>query len=395
MENNKALRGNLAFLNLADILQLLGSNGATGTLRIKGRYAQNPGFVYIEKGNPLNASNGNLAGLEALNSLFGWTEGEFDFLSAPVQVERTIKKSRMQIILDGIRMLDDGLIEKAGPVAFEKKDASDLPKAGSGPIVKGPLIDYMYVVDEEEFENGEEIVIEGKHGSWIWVVLEGVVQIVKETSQGSIDILRISDGAFIGSIASFLMGGNIRSATTVAIGKVQLGVLDSQRLFVEFTRMSPELRGLLVGLDKRLKQTTDKSVDIFLKRDRPLDTTTGKPPLIKQGDSEERLLKISAGQAFVTRNTESGEILLCELGSGDFVGPVPFANAGMEPDSASVYVSDNIELSPLNPERLQREYEKLSTTFKNIVENLAASISVTTMVAEQFKKDQNSRNQKH
>ncbi len=395
MENNKALCGKLAFLNLADILQLLGSNGATGTLRIKGRYAQNPGFIYIEKGNPLNASNGNLAGLEALNSLFGWTEGEFDFLSAPVQVERAIKKSRMQIILDGIRMLDDGLIEKAGPVAFEKKDASDSPKTGSGPIVKGPLIDYMYVVDEEEFENGEEIVIEGKHGSWIWVVLEGVVQIVKETSQGAVNILRISDGAFIGSIASFLMGGNIRSATTVAIGKVQLGVLDSQRLFVEFTRMSPELRGLLVGLDKRLKQTTDKSVDIFLKRDRPPETTTGKSPLIEQGDSEERLLKISAGQAFVTRNTESGEILLCELGTGDFVGSVPFVNAGMEPDSASVYVSDNIELSPLNSERLQREYEKLSTTFKNIVENLAASISVTTMVAEQFKKDQNSRNQKH
>ncbi len=390
MENKTSLGGNLSFLNLADILQLLGSNVSTGTLRINGRYSQNPGFVYFEKGNPINASNGNLKGMEALNSLFGWTDGEFEFVSGPTQVEKEIKKNRMQVILDGIRMLDDGLIEKPGPVEFDKNDPSESPKAGSGPMIKGPLIDYMHVVEEEEFDDGEEIVIEGKHGSWIWVVLEGMIQIVKETPQGAVDILKIGDGAFLGSISSFLSGGNVRSSTAVAIGKVQLGVLDSQRLFVEFARISPDLRGVLVSLDRRLKQTTDKTVDIFLKRDRPSETLAGKSPLIRQGNLEERLFKISGGQAFVARNVESGEILLSELGPGDFVGSIPFVNTGMEPDSASVYVSDDTELSPLNTEKLLREYERLSATFRNIVENLAASISVTTMVAEQYKKDQNS-----
>ncbi len=384
MEKKTAIGGNLKFLNLADLLQLLGSNGATGTLRITGKYSQNPGFVFFEKGNPLNARNEELSGLEALNSLFGWTEGEFEFVAEDVRVEKEIKKSRMQVILDGIRMLDDGLIKKAGPVAYEKKSESESGRAGVGPIVKGPLIDYMYVVDEEEFEDGEEIVIEGKHGSWIWVVLEGLVQIVKETSQGAVNILRIGEGAFLGSIASFLMGGNIRSATTVAIGKVQLGVLDSQRLFVEFARMSPELRALLLSLDTRLKQATDKAVAIYLGTDAPVASVTAKSCLVKQGAAEERLFKISEGQAFVVKKTDAGEYLVGNLGKGDFAGAIPFVDMGMEPDYASVYSSDDIELSPVDPKRLQREYENLSATFKNIVENLSTSISVTAMVAEDY-----------
>jgi CRP-like cAMP-binding protein len=387
MDNKTSLGGNLDFLNLADLLQLLGSNGATGTLRIVGRYSQHPGYVYFKKGNPINAQNGEIDGLDALNSLFGWTRGEFEFISEPVYAEKGIKKSRMQIILDGIRMLDDGLIEKIGPVSFEKKEVSDSPGLGEGPLVRGPLVDYMYVVDEEEFEDGEEIVVEGKHGSWIWVVLEGAIQIVKETSRGAVNVLRIGDGAFVGSIASFLMGGNIRSATTVALGKVQLGVLDSQRLFVEFARMSPELRGLLVSLDKRLKQATDKAVDIFLKREASLEDFSSNSALIKQGAADDRLLKISAGNAVVTRMTEFGEIVLGRVEEGDFLGTVPFIDIGMEPESASVYVSDDIELSPLDPDRLQREFEQLSTTFKNIVENVATSISVTALVAEKYKKN--------
>ena len=88
---------------------------------------------------------------------------------------------------------------------------------------------YLYVVDEEDFFDGEHIVEEGKHGSWIWVILEGVVDIVKEMDSGTIPIVRIGDGSFIGSMASFLLQGHIRTATAIAVGNVQLGVLDSQR----------------------------------------------------------------------------------------------------------------------------------------------------------------------
>jgi CRP-like cAMP-binding protein len=381
------LSGNLSFLNLADLIQLIGSNGATGILRILGHYSQHPGLIYFENGNPINAENGTLTGIDALNSLFGWIRGEFEFIrQSKVTSEKNITKSRMQVIMDGTRMLDDGLIEKLGPVSFHEKPTPDSQKSIGGPLIRGPLVDYLYIVDEEEFEDGEEIVVQGKHGNWIWVILEGVVQIVKETPMGPLNISRLSHGAFIGSIASFLIGGNIRSATTIAIGKVQLGVLDSQRLFVEFSRLSPELRGILLSLDKRLKQITEKAVAYYLKSESSHKSFSGKTPLIGQGESDERLFKISHGHAFIVRKLESQEMVLGRLEPGDFIGPLPFTTTGLEPESASIYGSDDIKLEPLNPKLLQSEFEQLSTTFKNVIENLATNTSVTSLVAETYKK---------
>lgn len=386
MMNNKTdLSGNLDFLTLADLIQLLGSNGVTGILRVIGHYSQHSGMIYFEKGNPIDARNGKLSGIEALNSLFGWTRGQFEFTRTPVNIETRIKKSRMQIILDGIRMLDEGIIEKAGPVYFEKTTTSESQKTGVGPIIKGPMVDYIYVVDEEEFEDGEEIVMEGKHGSWIWVILEGFVQIQKETFQGSVKILRLSNGAFIGSIASFLMGGNIRSATAIALGKVQLGVLDSQRLFVEFSRLSPELRDVLISLDRRLKQVTNDAAAHHSSQEKNNLTYSGKKELIRQGDSEERLFRISKGHADIVRKTPAGEFAIGTLRQGDVFGNFPFINMGLEPEAASIFVSEDIELNPLDPQGLQEEFDQLSTMFKNIIENLATNVSVTSLVPESHK----------
>ncbi len=381
------LSGNLSFLNLADLIQLIGSSGDTGILRIIGHYSQRPGLIYFENGNPINAENGKLTGIDALNSLFGWITGEFEFIrQSKIAISKDIKKSRMQIIMDGTRMLDDGLIEKLGPITFEEKPTADSQKAAGGPIIRGPLVDYLHIVDEEEFEDGEEVVIQGKHGNWIWVILEGCVQIIKETSQGPLNISKLSHGAFIGSIASFLIGGNIRSATTIAIGKVQLGVLDSQRLFVEFARLSPELRGIFISLDKRLKKITEKAVSYYLKSESTDKYFFEKPPLIRQGESEERLFKILRGHAYIVRRIESQEIILGRLEEGDFIGPLPFIKMGLEPETASIYLSEDIKLNPLNPKLLQSEFEQLSTTFKNIIENLATNISVTSLIVETYKK---------
>ncbi len=244
MDDQVILAGNLNFLNLGDIMQLLGGNGSSGTLRLLSKYAPGPGYIYFENGNPINASNGKLVGLEALYTLFGWTEGDFEFTRERFPNERLITKSRMGIILDGLRKLDDGQIEKLGPTTIVAH--ADGATAGTGgiPILRGPLVDYMYIVDEEDFYEGDAIVEEGKHGSWIWVILEGIVEITKESATGPLPIVQIGDGSFVGSMASFLVQDNTRNATAVAMGNVQLGVLDSQRLAQEYSRMSHEFQRL-------------------------------------------------------------------------------------------------------------------------------------------------------
>jgi len=384
-----ALAGNLKFLSLGDILQFLGSNTSTGILFVTSKYGQTQGKIYFIKGNPVNASAGSLVGLEALNSLFGWVDGEFEFKDENVSCERIINKSRMQIILDALSMLDDGQIERLGPESFSKK----LKSSGNSPempIIKGPFIDYTYIVDEEEFRAKQKIVAEGKHGGWLWVILEGVAEIVRTTPAGPLKLLKIGEGAFIGSLSSFLMlEGTVRSAAISAITNVQLGVLDSRSLSVDFLRMSNTFRNLALSLDKRMKQVTDMAVDIHLNKIRLEEYINVKNQVINQGDSEGSLFEITNGVAHIVRNDETGYVPLGSLYPGDFFGNIPFLDIGQEPFHASVFGSEDLEFKKMTPDKLQQEYNKLQPTFKNFIDHLATCISVTSRVACEFHKKSN------
>jgi hypothetical protein len=123
MRENVVLAGNLKFLALGDIMQLLGANSSTGVLRLISRYAEEPGFVYFENGNPSNASCGSKIGLDAIYSLFGWTDGEFEFSKENITIQRVITKSRMGIILEGLKMVDDGQIKRVGPNDINRQKA--------------------------------------------------------------------------------------------------------------------------------------------------------------------------------------------------------------------------------------------------------------------------------
>ncbi len=390
MEDKIVLTGSLNFLGIGDIMQLLGASSSTGVLRLVSRYAPEPGFVYFKDGNPINAQNGVMSGLDALYSLFGWLDGEFEFAKESIAGKKVIDKSRMGIILEGLKLLDDGLIKKLGPSSVDTSTARKAIIAGtsSSPIVKGPLVDYMYVVDEEDFFDGERIVEEGKHGSWLWVILEGVVEIVKESEKGSLPIIRVGDGSFIGSISSFFLHGNIRTATAVAVGNVQLGVLDSQRLSQEYSALSLEFKGFLSSLDKRLKNATDKALRHSIGKIDPRNIPQVTNPFIKQGKTEEKLYVIKQGNASIIRHTSSGPVDLGSLFTGDYIGHAPFLLMNHEPDYASVIGSKNLKASKVDKSRFQEEYDGLSTTFKNLVDNLATCVSVTSDVAcNNFKKN--------
>ncbi len=386
MNKNSDLSGSLNFLNLGELLNLLGTNGSSGVLRINGSDATQPGLVYLDKGNPINATNGSLSGLDAVFALFGWTQGEFEFTEEDVTCEKTITKSRMEIILDGLRLLDEGKIEKLGQATTPKKQPESPVIFGKFPLIKGPLVDYSYIVDEEGFYDGDEIVQEGNHGDWIWVILEGTAEIVKQASNGPLKLLRIGDGAFLGSIGSLLSGGKVRSATVKSVGNVQLGMLDSQLLANELANVSADFKNMIISIDYRLRQIIDMAVKVN-EQDKDLNGfIEGKKQLIKQGQNEERLFTIKEGEAFIARNTENGYVPLAHLKKGDFFGRIPFIDMGHEPYSASVFSSDDLKLAAVNAEKLQSEHEGLSSTLKNIIEHLATCISVTTLVTCEYQK---------
>jgi len=380
------LSGNLEFLGLVDLLQLLGANGSSGALRFQSKYAAGPAVVYFSKGNPVDASSETLKGLDALYSLFGWTEGEFEFRKDSIERTKIIRNSRMEVILDGLKKMDDGQIKKLGPQTLVQAAGSS--KKGSGiPVIKGPLIDYNFVVDEEEYTAGTPIVQEGKHGNWIWVVLEGVVDIVKQTPQGPLTIVKISEGTFIGSMASFLLEGNIRSASAIAATNVQLGVIDAQRVSSEYARLSPEFKGLLRSLDNRMVQVSDRVVDFHLKTNKLKEFIKSMKLVLKQGDKKEKLYVITAGKACVVRASDKGNIPLISLEREDYFGYHPFLDMGHEPYSASIAGSEDLAVKEIGLAKLHNEYDQLSSTVKHLIENISANISITTLAAADiFKK---------
>jgi hypothetical protein len=239
MSGKVVLTGGLKFTSLADLFQIIGGNNSTGTLRITSQYTPNPGIVYFVEGNPVNATDGNLRGLNAIFGLFGRTEGDFEFVEGKVAVERAIKKSRMEIVLDALRMIDDGVIKKIEPPSTQEifvgktGNEEETKKSGTAAIT-GPAIDYLYILEEEDFHDGKTIVKEGTHGKWIWVLLEGMAKISKETQRGPLTILHLGEGCYIGTFSSLLFHDYARTATVKAVGDARLGLLDTQRLAGEF-----------------------------------------------------------------------------------------------------------------------------------------------------------------
>jgi CRP-like cAMP-binding protein len=386
MHGRAVFTGDLSFISLADSFQILGGNNSTGILHIKSQHVPSPGMIYFVDGNPANATHGSLQGLQAIYSLFGWTEGKLEFHEQKVQAKRVINSSRMEIVLDALRMLDDGVIKKVGPPSHDEMSsvqsgASKDGKRAELPVIKGPFVDYMYVIDEEEFHDGEKIVTEGGHGNWIWVILEGSVKMTRETSHGPMTIARLGEGCFVGTLKSFLSPKHVRNATVTAVGNVQLGVLDTQRLSQDYASLSSDFKGLLLSLDGRLKKITDAAVDLSAKNQKTNGLTKDKKLIIKQGSSNEGVFTITDGETHIVRRTPNGYLELLTLEKGDVFGYVPFLDVGHEPRSASVIASKDLKVSKLDGQALQEEYDQLSGTLKNIIDNVGTCVSMTTRVA--------------
>ncbi|PIP37913.1 MAG: hypothetical protein COX19_15335 [Desulfobacterales bacterium CG23_combo_of_CG06-09_8_20_14_all_51_8] len=377
MNSNVVLKGSLAFLNLGELLQLLGMSGSSGILKLTSNHTEHSGFIYMMDGNPVDAEFQGTKGQDVLNTFFGWVDAEFEFSEEKILHRRTIQKSRMEIILDGLRMVDDGLTHKIGQ-ASSKKSSVDIKDASGIPIIKGPLVDYLYIVDEDDFSDGQEIVVQSKFGNWLWVILEGTVAVVRQMPGGPVTINKLSEGAFIGGIGSLKEKTNIRNATVCAVGKVQLGVIDFHRIMEEFSKISQDLKQVLFSLDKRLAQVTTVCANVHFKKIKLHKTMEDMQAFSFSEHPEDKILKIVSGRAVIAKQINDHFIELCELAPEDVIGNIPFLGTSHEPHSAMVFVSDPFQVSSIDLIDLKEEYDELSQTFKNMIVHTSTSLSVTT-----------------
>jgi CRP-like cAMP-binding protein len=381
MPEKTTLTGNLAFIALADVFQILGGNSSTGVLRIKSQYTPNPGLIYFVNGDPVNASSGSLQGIEAIHTLFGWTEGNFEFDEQEINVGHVVKQGRMEIVLDALRMLDDGVIKKVGPPSFDDSIVLETGKGGekSGhKAITGPSLDYSHILEEEDYRDGERLIKEGGHGKWIWVILEGIVNIIRETPSGPLTVNRLGQGCFIGTVTSLSFVEYARSASVIAEGNVRLGLIDTERLSREYTSLSPEFRALLISVDGRLRQVTDRVVELYQNQNRSKELTKGKKVIMKSGSSKKQAFVISEGEACVVGKSKKGHLPLLTLKKADVFGNFPFLQMGHETRSASVMATENLKVSKLDVDAILKEHENLSGTFRNLIFNASTCVFSTT-----------------
>ena len=118
---------------------------------------------------------------------------------------------------------------------------------------------YVYVLSEEDYPANAVIVREGSKGEWIYIVLEGKVKIKKNTPKGMVTIGAFKEGDIIGEMALFeaVVADRTRTASAIADGPV-----NTNRLLKDFESISPQLKGLIKSLVVRLKETTDRAVQL-------------------------------------------------------------------------------------------------------------------------------------
>ena len=121
-----------------------------------------------------------------------------------------------------------------------------------------------YIASEESFLDKSVIIKEGSMGDWMYVILEGLVKIKKQTSRGLLTIDTLSKGDFIGEKAMLKQGNKTRTASAVADGPVMLGLLDSVRLAKEWEAQPTRIKKLISNMIQNLEEATKKAADMIV-----------------------------------------------------------------------------------------------------------------------------------
>jgi NADH dehydrogenase len=93
-------------------------------------------------------------------------------------------------------------------------------------------------IRREHFEPGEVIFEEGGHGDWLYIVVDGEVEVLKRVPGASeMSLRRLGPGECFGEIA--LLGDHVRTATTRSVTAVNLLAVDREAFEALFSTLPP------------------------------------------------------------------------------------------------------------------------------------------------------------
>lgn len=122
-----ALTGHLSDLSLSELIEFFCNQRKSGRLKVL--YPQGAGYFYLQAGSVMDARIGVLHGIDAVYYALTLPNAEFEFSADAEAGNRTINQPWTQVVLEGLRRLDENI---APGVAFPQNfvpDPDDLADA--------------------------------------------------------------------------------------------------------------------------------------------------------------------------------------------------------------------------------------------------------------------------
>lgn len=102
-----ALTGHLSDLSLSELIEFFCNQRKSGRLRVL--YPQGSGYFYLQAGSVIHAQIGVLRGIDAVYYALTLANAKFEFSGSAEASERTINQPWTQVVLEGLRRLDEGI----------------------------------------------------------------------------------------------------------------------------------------------------------------------------------------------------------------------------------------------------------------------------------------------
>jgi hypothetical protein len=117
-----ALTGHLSDLSLSELIEFFCNQRKTGQLKVL--YPEGYGYFYLQAGSVVDARIGVLRGIDAVYYALTLPNAKFEFGAATNAMERTINQPWTQVVLEGLRRLDEGVVPApAFPPDYETADS--------------------------------------------------------------------------------------------------------------------------------------------------------------------------------------------------------------------------------------------------------------------------------
>lgn len=111
-----------------------------------------------------------------------------------------------------------------------------------------------HLVDYENFNAGDIIFKEGTPGDWIYIVMDGEVEIFKNVRGKKIVVDILKEGDLFGEVS--FIDKQPRSAGARAVTNVTLGLFDKDFLTLEYNKLPNTFRIIFDAMAKRLRKMT-------------------------------------------------------------------------------------------------------------------------------------------